>query len=56
MVNKHSILKPEQVLPTSTEVKEKLNSLSKKMGNKDLFSKKVELAKQTFQKINILPF
>jgi len=55
MAKKQSILKATKVLSASAASKRRIKSISKKIGSKDLFPAKVNLAKETLSGLKSLP-
>lgn len=55
MTKKQSILKANKVLSASAGAKKRIDSISKKIGSKNLFPEKVDLAKKTLSGLKSLP-
>jgi|GEM_PF-4346251 len=49
MAKKNSILKPKKVLPTSESAEKMIESISKKIGSKDLFPGKEHLLRRHYE-------
>ncbi len=55
MPRKKSILEAEEITPMSEATKERIAKIAKRLEGKELFPRKIALAKKTLAKVKTLP-